>query len=236
MAASDKSSGFWRVTFWIMVVSTFIAVITLFSTGYFAAWFGDTTVRLQGDPRQFAPLASLDAAQRLAGPEHPLVRIDARFVRSDGLVDLEADYEPDVTYTFLGKGEVDSSKPLGAGGGVLKDRCFVVLAEAPHTGHPDPDDGADIMNLGLLRMPGDGDPSNITPAPRPTCTFARLWQQAIALGAPKNAVALISYDADGYEFSIQDTPLRIVFDAKCQVTQQTGTKQNRSLQTVEQPN
>lgn len=40
------------------------------------------------------------------------------------------------------------------------------------------------------------------PVPPPACAFARLWDAAIAQGAPKDAVAQIRYDARGYTFNI----------------------------------
>ncbi len=212
-----------------------VVLIGLFGSGYLPAQFGDDTIPIVGDPQNFNPITSLTAAQQLAGPENPLVAMEARFVRADGSMNLEADYGPLVVYTFRGKGHVNPDLPLGAGGGVPKDRFFDVRAEAPHTVHPGDEDGNSFMNLGLMRMARSEPLARTEPAPQPTCSFAQLWADALKMGAPKTAVAVITYDAGGYAFRIEDTPLRIVFNGKCQVTEQAGTNQNRSLLPVEQP-
>jgi hypothetical protein len=49
----------------------------------------------------------------------------------------------------------------------------------------------------------------------PTCDFARLWSVALERGAPADAVASIEYNAEGYEFRIQDTDVRLEFDTNC---------------------
>ena len=58
------------------------------------------------------------------------------------------------------------------------------------------------------------------------------------LAGPENLLVAMEarfVRAGGYAFRIEDTPLRIVFNGKCQVTEQAGTNQNRSLLPVEQP-
>jgi len=46
----------------------------------------------------------------------------------------------------------------------------------------------------------------------PACSFARLWTEAKQRGAPAGSVAVITYDASGYEFRIDGTEVRLRFD------------------------
>ncbi len=48
--------------------------------------------------------------------------------------------------------------------------------------------------------------------PLPVLSFSEIWEKAINLGTPENAVAQIDYDVDGYRFSIAYTDIKLDFD------------------------
>jgi hypothetical protein len=53
-----------------------------------------------------------------------------------------------------------------------------------------------------------------TTAP-PRCSFKQLWDEAIKLGAPEDAVANIHLRLDAYTFTIEGTPHSYRFDKDC---------------------
>jgi hypothetical protein len=63
----------------------------------------------------------------------------------------------------------------------------------------------------------DDDREVVRLAAPPRCAFARLWDTARTRGAPAAAVAVIVYDADGYDFRIEGTPFTLEFDHDCQL-------------------
>jgi hypothetical protein len=54
--------------------------------------------------------------------------------------------------------------------------------------------------------------------PMPRCSFATLWEQALQDNIPAEAVARITYDESGYEFSISDLDYYAQFDMDCRYT------------------
>ncbi len=51
--------------------------------------------------------------------------------------------------------------------------------------------------------------------PDPDCTAQQLWETALKKDAPRDAVAYITYDADGYNFSISGViSLQFTIDCK----------------------
>jgi hypothetical protein len=55
----------------------------------------------------------------------------------------------------------------------------------------------------------------------PDCSFAAIWQEMIARGAPAEGVAFITYNADGYSFNISGVGIGEVTPG-CVVTRWTG--------------
>jgi hypothetical protein len=49
----------------------------------------------------------------------------------------------------------------------------------------------------------------------PVCPFAKLWSVALTKDAPAEAVAIIIYDDEGYDFSISGLSVYLKFDADC---------------------
>ncbi len=54
----------------------------------------------------------------------------------------------------------------------------------------------------------------------PTCAFADLWKTALEQGAPKEAVATITYDERGYAFVIRGTNIRHHFNQECELVEE----------------
>lgn len=167
------------------------------------------------DESSYDPIASFPEAEALADAREDgleFVHLSARFVRSDGTMDLTADYAPTALYQWSGAN--DGSRPLGAGGEkqLLRtvratDFGFELAATLPG-GEKYYD-----FNLGLRRSDAVG--AGAAPAPKPTCGFAKLWKEAIARGADANAVAVINYGAAGYHFQIDGTPFQMSFGNDC---------------------
>jgi len=185
------------------------------------------TVDPPGDSRAFDPVARYPEVAAYAGSGASLLRMRADQVRSDGHLDLGADYQPSprVQYDFVREVPAPANAPpLGAGApadGRWHQRIEVDLGR-PGT-------------LRYMRKVGKGrieertyvargmdrredEPSGATVekgvAP-PACPLQRLWRQATARGVPENAVASIDYDRDGYDFSVRGTRWSLHFGADC---------------------
>ena len=66
-----------------------------------------------GDLNHFDPIAAFAAASSYAGPEAKLLSLFAKDVRSDGTMDLEAEYFPMVSMTFATKATTDDVASQG---------------------------------------------------------------------------------------------------------------------------
>lgn len=137
----------------------------------------------------------------------------ARYVRSDGTLDLQAKgYSPEVTFTFVQQQAApprDPSLPVGVGQG-LSPMATAYEVEVRKGGLKRP-------SLGLSSpFPLQG------PAPEPRCSPRQLWDAARRVGAPEGAVATIAYEmtigrGPSWHFEIQDTPFAFdVSDARCE--------------------
>ncbi|HEX2907382.1 MAG TPA: hypothetical protein VHO69_11010 [Phototrophicaceae bacterium] len=144
-------------------------------------------------------------------------------MRSDGMLDLYADYEPEVTYRFVKElGQSDAARPIGAGGNpegrqwetvdVKVSRPFELVSTSRGNST------STTLKLGMERdtsLPRDSNPGE--PVPPPACSFKQLWDIAITKDAPREAVAVIRYDADGYNFRIEGLSTDLDFDLDCQL-------------------
>lgn len=187
------------------------------------------TVPPPGDPRHFDPVAAYGEVAAFAGAEVRLTSLAARFVRSDGTMDLKADYRPSPTAQYRFVREVAApadAPPVGAGGnadGRWHERVHVEVSrpwQFRSVRRVGGSGGASYQyfNRGMERRTDP--PSGYAPGdavPAPTCPFRRLWAEAIARGAPATAVAVIEYDARGYEFRIDDVRFSMHFAADCSV-------------------
>ncbi len=198
--------------------------VTLFTNAIPKA-MGERTFAFPSDTHNLDPFTALEAARLHAGKGARLAAIEARFVRSDGTMDLHADYtpSPEVEYRFVAPAESEGAPlpPVGAGGahGAAWVQDVTVRGYRPgrvsrvqrttatsRTEYTFRNEGM-VVDTGSKR-PGSL-PEGLAP---PQMSTKRLWELAIASGAPSDAVATIEYDKDGYRFSITGTKIRLSFE------------------------
>jgi len=172
---------------------------------------------VEGDPANFDPIARFDSLQAFAGEGAQLVRFDANFVRSDGTLDLTAAYAPYVIAEFVIAVDAPTDVPIGAGGGGTWYRTVRIDAYQPNQARRVTGSGGSYsyINEGMTRdvnTPSVMTPTVLSP---PRCSLATLWQVAVAQGAPADAVATITYAAEGYAFAIRETNLQFAFGPDC---------------------
>jgi hypothetical protein len=185
------------------------------------------TVDPPGDPRAFDPVARYAEVAAFAGPGVALLRMQAEQVRSDGSLDLGADYQPAPRAQYEFVREVPppaNAPPLGAGApadGRWHQRIEVDLSRPGRLRYVRKVGKGGILETqyvlrGMERREGGATGSAVEPgiAP-PTCPLQGLWKLALAQGVPANAVARIEYDRDGYDFGVRDTRWSLHFAADC---------------------
>jgi hypothetical protein len=172
------------------------------------------TVAIDGDPARFDPVTAFDQVMSLAGSGARLEQLRSTRVRRDGTIDLTADYfpAPSATYDLHRDAAAPKTAPPVGGGGSADGRWYQPLrAEASKPGRRRQVTrigGGSAQRYWYVSRGLDLDAGDVTgkpsqrPVPPPACTFARLWDAAIAQGAPDDAVAQIRYDARGYDFNI----------------------------------
>ena len=224
------------------IVSVIIAVVCfaglifgfLHVLNYYTSVVIEQTAPVPGDATRFDPVASYPAVIAHAGVDAKLLSIDAQFVKSDGTMDLLADYDPNVDYDFYTelKDPPKDAPPVGAGSNPEGKwyRKIKVEVYRPGQGRSVSQMGSggnfsySYTNRGMDRDTDDP-VSNMSEkeVPDPKCSFADLWKTAIAKGAPQGAVASITYKADSstekpaYEFVVRDTKVDLNFDADCKL-------------------
>jgi len=178
-----------------------------------------------GDPANFDPIANFDSMQAFAGEDARLVKFEAQFVRSDGTLDLTASYLPSPRVDAEFMVEVDAptdAPPLGAGGGGTWYEQISIEAYTLNQSRRVTTTTASsrvtytYVNEGMTRSvssPQTAKPVFLEP---PTCPFEAFWRVALAEGAPTEAVATITYDEDGYRFSIRDISVSLEFTTDCE--------------------
>jgi hypothetical protein len=178
------------------------------------------------NPAAFDPIAMLPTAQAMAGEGAQLLEIEMQFVRADGTMDLTATYNPapSTTYTFMIEvPPPPDAPPVGVGGytgGNFYQRVEVI-AERPGQPRRVTEVGGGgrleytYVTQGLRLKPStpSGSPAGV-PIPPPACSLTALWEEAIRRDAPRDAVATIEYDENGYSFRIQGM-LSLRFNADC---------------------
>jgi hypothetical protein len=173
------------------------------------------------DVQRFDPTGALEAARRFAGPSAELVGFKARFVRSDGTMDLTAAYRPSLEYEFVRPNTDQDDAPLGTGKG---DRAFELIeidVHEPRWVHVQRFGGGcsgTFHDLGMERDSSFGGRSyyDRRTAP-PACTLAALWKLAReAKQIPEGAVAVIEYSGAGYEFEVLDLDVELWFTPDCE--------------------
>lgn len=214
-----------RTLLWITAIALLIVLaLSVLSPIWFGGRVGDMaislgsperqTVAVAGDPARFDPVAAYRQISALAGPGARLESLRATGVRRDGTMDLTATYDqpPHATYELHREAPAPVPAPPVGAGGSIDGRWFQSLrVDAYRAGQERQvtriGDGVGLtyryINRGLDldegRVTGTPDKPAVPP---PACGFVRLWDEAIAQGAPAEAVAQITYDADGYRFNI----------------------------------
>jgi hypothetical protein len=198
-------------------------------TGVFGKLMGVETIQsrpVAGDPAHYDPIAGLPAMRAFAGEGAQLTQFEASFVRSDGTLDLTASYTPSprVTTQWLVKVPPPSdAPPVGAGGLGTWYRRVTIDAYRPGQGGrvttrgPGGSFSYQYENEGMTRR-SDAPAAlrEVTVLEPPRCALSKLWQVARERGAPDEAVAVIEYTRDGYDFTIRDVRFSLAFDHGCQ--------------------
>jgi len=218
--------SFWQTRGAGILVLSGLGVLILaiigFSIGmeYYGNYSVHNTWFVAGDNHRFDPVAGYAGIHKFAGKDMQLVKMTAKFVRPDGTMDLYAKYQPTTVYNFAKSVEVNLP-PVGAGRTQAQQEQYshtTVTVYDPSTYNLDVYRRS-YRNYGMQKTTIDNvsmDPGlsdKFVEAPR--CSFADLWKQAIAHGAPKDAVATITYDQTGYAFQIPDVSFSAKFDGAC---------------------
>lgn len=213
----------------VLLAGLAIPILAAFDIGGILELFaGDGgTMDPPGNPRAFDPVARYAAVAAYAGAGASLVRMEAVQVRSDGLLDLEAPYQPAprVHYAFVRTVPLPANAPpLGAGApadGRWRQRIEVDLGPpgAMHYVRKVGKGGIEerpYVSRGMQRR--EREPTvasaDAVVAP-PSCALRGLWRQAIARGVPADAIAEIDYGRDGYDFTIRGTRWSLRFAPDC---------------------
>jgi hypothetical protein len=174
-------------------------------------------------PSRFDPFG--DYKEVVAGiglPSARLVSIEASGVRPDGTMDLTAEYTPGprASYEFIEPTEEGKDKmpPVGAGRKPEDVWARVVTAEAYRPGQRShiTKMGGSInaeyyhTNQGVTVKFASPHAQTLPAAlSAPSVSTQEMWKKALSLGAPKDAVAQVSYDAKGYGFWITGTEISL---------------------------
>ena len=91
-----------------------LVTLSTYAVGYFVRG----TRPIPGDTAKFDPIASYGDIAQFAGDNVQVEDIDMKFVKSDGTMDLTANYGAEVSYRFAHvlDNAPNNSAPLGAGG------------------------------------------------------------------------------------------------------------------------
>jgi hypothetical protein len=172
-----------------------------------------------GDATRFDPVAAYNDIMAYAGSGAQLVSITATYVRSDGTQDLTASYYPYTNYDFVLEVPTPAdAPPVGAGGttsGTWYEPIEIRAYQPNQWRKVSGTNNYSYMNQGMQRdtsSPSASEPQIIR---APKCSFADLWEVALRRDAPRNAVAIIEYDQEGYSFIISDVSIYLQFDAEC---------------------
>lgn len=211
----------------ILSIFAFIGVIlyiTVFSN-VAAKWMGEETYAFKSDTRNLDPFKALSEVRDRVGKDARLTEIRASYVRSDGTMDLMATYKPapNIDYKFLvpSKETPENAPPVGAGrspGDQWAQTVTVRCYEPGQRRHVTRISGNSrssysYRNEGMDIDRGTPSMQNLDEAlPDPKLTTQEMWKIALEKGADKNAVAIITYDEDGYDFTISGMRVSLHWD------------------------
>ncbi len=202
----------------LIVLAVNFLIIPFFETGGGNA----DTREVPGDATHFDPIASFQQIKDYAGAGAMLTDMSAYYVRSDGTMDLTASYTPNVTLEFvIETARPADAPPIGAGGSTTGKWYIPVDIHIFQPGQWRQVTSSSVsytyINKGMERDVDDPTSSDQTILPDPTCSFADLWQIALTKDAPSEAVAIIRYNEDGYDFTISDASIYLEFGMDCRL-------------------
>ncbi len=209
-------------------VSAFVGLIiyvTVF-TNTCARMMGEETYPISGNPSQFDPFAAVSDIRAKLGPKAILLDLQASFVRSDGTLDLKATYKPapraDYKFRIPLAEEPKDAPPIGAGrkpGDVWTQEVTVRVYEPGQRRSVTRTSGSSrtsyqYINEGMDFDRGSAQMSTLDEGlPDPKLSTKQMWEAAISKGSDKEAVARISYDGSGYQFTISELKFFLYWDS-----------------------
>lgn len=206
------------------VASIIIAIVWGCAAGMQTGFGAETTYDPPGgDNTHFDPIAAADDIQAQIGESAELMGMSSTFVKSDGTQDLVTElYVATTNYEFVREVPTpDNAPPIGAGGSPDGKWYQVTDVDIFRPGQWRQVTGSSeytYLHKGMALDPYDPRGSKPDTIPMPRCSFATLWERALQDGVPESAVAMIDYDADGYDFSISDLGYYAEFDVDCRYT------------------
>lgn len=188
---------------------------TALFTNRFAEMMGEETHPISGDPTRFDPIAALPEITKKAGPGAFLVELNLTQVRSDGTLDLMADYlpAPRAEYVFMRKldkaPDGRTTPPIGAGrtpDSVWIEEVRVSVYE-PGQRRRVSRRGGDVNAEYSYTNEGmdiDRNANMLKPKPEAKLepSLKSIWETALRAGAPKDAVAEITFQEDQVKFNV----------------------------------
>ena len=218
-----------RLRRWLVVpvvsIAIFLCVVYVIIP-FFETGGGNADTRpIPGDAAHFDPVASYASVLDYAGVGAELVSVKAYYVRSDGALELNATYSPPpyVDYNFVRKLDKapPNAPPIGAGGANAApwyEPIEIYLYQPGQWRKVSGSVSYTYVNKGMQRSVDDPENGLRNPiVPPPNCPFAKLWSVALTKDAPAEAVAIINYDAEGYDFSISGLSVYLKFDMDCKL-------------------
>ena len=228
----------------VIGIAGFVGLIlyfTVFSNSC-AKMMGEETYPIAGKARSFDPIAEIENIRSKIGAKAVLTEMDASSVRSDGTMDLMAQYKPAPTATYRFQLPLDTAPegqvapPVGAGRGpddVWVQDITVRVYEPGMRRHVTRTSGGSRSSYSYTNEGIDVERST----PRMTkigegisevkVDAKEMWEFALKLGAPKDAVASIDIEADEYTFGITGTKIHLRWDADGKLMDLFLTKEQR---------
>jgi hypothetical protein len=211
----------------VIGIAGFVGVIiylTAFSNTC-AKMMGEETYPIAGDAARFDPFAAIPDIKSKLGAEAILLEMNASSVRSDGTLDLKAQYKPapsaDYRFRIPIKEAPKDAPPIGAGrkpGDVWVQDVTVRVYEPGMRRHVSRISGGTRSSYSYTNEGMDMDRSSPQMGtleeslPEPKISPKQMWDFAISKGADKDAVARITFDDDGYEFTISELRYHLRWD------------------------
>jgi len=184
------------------------------------------TQSIKTDPNHFDPFVGLAQAREFAAPDALLISIGANYVRSDGTMDLNASYNPRTDYKFVRKiPRPEDAPPVGVSGSTngqwYEPISIQVYRPGTRRSVSVSNGGTRVSysytNEGMVRDADDPTTSlSGEVVSDPECTAQKLWSIALENDAPADAVAVINYDVDGYDFIISGVT-NLYFTSDCKL-------------------